>query len=128
MEKSFTVKSFYDFLEKKKLMGVKCLDCGHLMAPPRMICTKCSGKRLDWFEFRGDGKLETFTVISVAPTFLKDKAPYVLGIVKLEDGPTITGRIINVNPNKPESIKIGMKVRADFVQELGQTILAFKPT
>ena len=124
---SFTIKSFYNFLGDRKLMGVKCLDCSNLMVPPRMICTECKGRRLEWFEFKGDGKLETFTVIHVAPTIFKDKAPYVLGIVRLEEGPMITGRVTNVDPKEPENIKVGMKVRVDFVQELGQTYLAFRP-
>ena len=126
-EKSFTVKSFFDFLGNGKLMGVKCLDCGQLMAPPRMICKECKSRRLDWLEFKGEGKLETFTVVHVGPTSLKDKVPYSIGVVKLNEGPMITGRLTGVNPKEPENIKVGMTVRADFIQESGQTILAFRP-
>lgn len=124
---SFSVKAFFDYLKEKRLMGVKCLNCENLMIPPRLICTACKKANLEWFEFEGAGALETFTILHVAPTFLKDKAPYILGIVKLNEGPLITGRIIGIPSDKPEKIKISMSVKADFIQESDATILAFKP-
>jgi uncharacterized OB-fold protein len=125
-EKSFTVKSFYDYLAIKKLMGINCIDCGNLMVPPRMVCSECSSNNIEWYEFKGNGTLQTFSVVNVGPSSLKDKVPYGVGVIKLDEGPMITGRLIGFNPKEPEKIQVGMKVKADFVPELGQTILAFK--
>jgi uncharacterized OB-fold protein len=124
---SFSVNAFFDYLKEKKLMGVKCLNCNNLMIPPRLICTECKKTNLEWFEFEGAGFLETFTILHVAPTPLKEKAPYILGIIKLNEGPLITGRIIDIASDKPENIRIGMSVKADFILESNATILAFKP-
>ncbi len=124
---SFSVKTFFDYLKEKKLMGVKCLNCNNLMIPPRLICTECKKANLEWFEFKGVGTLATFTILHVAPTPLKDKAPYILGLVKLDEGPLITGRIIDLASSKPENIWIGMSVKANFIPESNTTILAFKP-
>lgn len=124
---SFSVSAFFDYLREKRLMGVKCLNCQNLMIPPRLICTSCKKTNLEWSEFEGVGTLKTFTILHVPPTTLKEKAPYILGIVELNEGPLITGRIINISSNKPEKIKIGMSVKADFIQESDATILAFKP-
>ncbi len=126
-EEPFTINSFQNFLEKKRLMGVKCKDCNNLMFPPRIICTNCNSRNLEWHEFKGDGKLETYSILHVAPTFLKDNAPYVVGIIKLREGPMITGRITDVDPTKPENIEIGTNVKIKFSKESGKTILAFKP-
>ena len=126
-EESFTISSFQNFLEKKRLMGVKCSDCNKLMLPPRMICTKCNSRELEWHEFKGDGTLETYSILHVAPTFLKDNVPYVVGIIKLREGPMITGRITDVDATKSENIEIGMNVEIEFLKESGKTILAFKP-
>lgn len=108
-------------------MGVKCLNCDNLMVPPRVICKECKGKKLEWFEFKSEGKLETFSIIHVGPTAHKDKVPYCIGVVRFMEGPMLTGRLIGVEPDKPENIRVGMKVIAEFIHESGQTILAFKP-
>lgn len=126
-EEPFTISSFQNFLEKKRLMGVKCSDCNNLMLPPRIICTKCNSRKLEWHEFKGDGTLETYSILHVAPTFLKDNVPYIVGIIKLREGPMITGRITDVDATKSENIEIGMHVKIEFPKESGKTILAFKP-
>jgi uncharacterized OB-fold protein len=122
----FTVNSFQDFLNKKKLMGTKCCDCGNLNLPPRIICTECNGKRLEWHEFKGNGKLQTYTFIYTAPTFLKDKVPYAVGIAKLEEGPMIAARISDVDINESDRIKIGTNVKIDYIQESGRNILTLR--
>jgi uncharacterized OB-fold protein len=122
----FTVNSFQDFLNKKKLMGTKCCDCGNLNLPPRIICTECNGKRLEWHEFTGNGKLQTYTFIYIAPSFLKDKVPYAVGIAKLEEGPMITARISDVDINESDRIRIGTNVKIDYIQESGRNILTLR--
>jgi len=122
----FTVNSFQDFLNKKKLMGTKCCDCGNLNLPPRIICTECNGKRLEWHEFKGNGKLQTYTFIYTAPTFLKDKVPYAVGIAKLEEGPMIAARISDVDINESDRIKISTNVKIDYIQESGRNILTLR--
>ena len=127
-EKPFTVKSFYEFLKERRLMGNLCEECKTLMAPPRITCIECRGKRLRWYQLSGKGILETFTIVHVAPTFLKDKAPYAVGIVRLSEGPMLTARLLGVDVQRPEGIKIGMPLAADYVEEDGKTVLVFKPT
>lgn len=127
IEKPFTVKSYYDFLREKKLMGNLCEDCKTFMIPPRINCMECRGKRLRWTQFNGRGSLESFTVVHVAPTFLKDKVPYAVGIVRLEEGPMLTARLVGVDVLKPETIKMGMAMVADYVEEDGKPLLVFKP-
>lgn len=122
----FTVNSFQDFLNKKKLMGAKCRDCGNLNLPPRIICTKCNGKKLEWHEFKGKATLQTYTIIYTAPTFLKNKVPYAVGIAKLEEGPMITARITDVDVNESDSIEIGANVKIEYIQELDRNILALR--
>jgi uncharacterized OB-fold protein len=107
-------------------MGTKCCDCGNLNLPPRIICTECNGKRLEWHEFTGNGKLQTYTFIYIAPSFLKDKVPYAVGIAKLEEGPMITARISDVDINESDRIRIGTNVKIDYIQESGRNILTLR--
>ncbi|OGD53061.1 hypothetical protein A3K80_03720 [Candidatus Bathyarchaeota archaeon RBG_13_38_9] len=107
-------------------MGTKCRDCGNLNLPPRIICTECDGKRLEWHEFKGNGTLQTYTFIYTAPTFLKDKVPYAVGIAKLEEGPMITARITDADINESNSIDIGANVKIEYIQESGRNILTLR--
>jgi uncharacterized OB-fold protein len=125
---SFSVKSFYDFLHKKKLMGVRCAKCNTLFTPPRPMCPKCgSTKKLSWVELSGKGKLATFTVVHVGPAELAGEAPYVVGVAELREGPKVSCRITGVDPTKPESIKIGSPMTVDFIIKGEKAVLGFRP-
>ncbi|MBS7622455.1 Zn-ribbon domain-containing OB-fold protein [Candidatus Bathyarchaeota archaeon] len=126
-DRPFTAKSFYDFVREKVLMGCICQDCKTIMVPPRMSCIECGGERLRWSELSGKGSLETFTIVHVAPAFLKDKAPYAVGIVRLEEGPMITARLVGLDVLKPETFKIGMPMVVGYADEGGRPLLVFRP-
>lgn len=94
------------------LIGKKCLTCDKVYFPPRTICPNCRRKgKLTDYKLKGEGKILTFTVIHVAPEDFKRQAPYIMAIVKLDEGPKITTQIVNC---KLEEIHIGMRVRAVF--------------
>jgi uncharacterized OB-fold protein len=59
----------------------------------------------------GKGKVETFTVIRVAPSEYTDEAPYPIGIIELDDGVKIQCQIADC---PAEEIRIGMPVRIEF--------------
>ena len=132
-ERAFTSASFYRFLADGKLMASKCKRCESLYVPPHPICTKCHGDEMEWAEMRGDGKLAAFTSIAVGPTFTVEEGydrnnPYVVGIVELDEGPKISGRIRGLDAMKPETIKVGTPLTAEFPEhtEGKGCYLAFK--
>jgi len=106
-----TVENFYKFCVEKKLMGVRCKQCGTVLWPPRGICPKCSANEVEWTEFRGRGKLLTYTVIHFPPSQFQALAPYAVGVLKLDDGPQLPGMLRNV---KLEDLRIGMNLQVDF--------------
>jgi hypothetical protein len=127
-----SVKSFYDFLKQKKIMGTKCKDCGKIYLPPRPLCPKCMNSNLEWVELEGKGKLAAFTIVAVAPTHMVNAGysrdnPYVFGVVKLDSGPSISAQILKVDPKKPEGITIGSKMTVEFINRGDKVLLGFKP-
>jgi len=117
----FTATSFDKFCGEKKLMASKCQKCGAVELPPRPICTKCNSLEIEWVELKGKGKIVSYTVIGVGPWTMVSEGydrdhPYCSGIVELDEGPRITTQILGVDVNKPENIKIGTPVTADFVE------------
>ncbi len=117
-------------------MGSKCSKCSALALPPRPICVSCFGHQMEWIEFKGSGKLVAFTDIVVAPPAMAKEGfgrnnPYVVGVIELEEGARIVGRIIGVDAKKPETIRVGTPLKGEFIhsgQGPGQkTYLAFRP-
>ena len=124
-DKPFTIKSFYEYLEKSRLMGARCNGCGRLTVPPRPICPDCRKSDLEWFEFKGKGSLDIFTVIHVPPPSLAEKKSYVVGLVQLEEGPLIMGRIL-VKLEDIDKIKPDVEWKLEPLKEGNGTIIAFK--
>ena len=106
-----TIQNFYSYCSERKLMGTKCAKCRAIMCPPRAICRKCVSDKFEWVEFKGRGKLLTYTIIHFPPTQFQALAPYAVGIVKLEEGPQLSTMIKNV---KVEEIRIGMPLQVDY--------------
>ena len=135
-DKPFNDESYEQFLNEGKIMGSKCKKCGALSLPPRPICVSCFGSQMEWVQFKGNGKLAAFTSIVVAPPPMAKEGfgrnnPYVVGVVELQEGVKIVARITGVDAKKPEQIKVGMPLAAEFIQKgegaNKQTSLAFKP-
>jgi uncharacterized protein len=124
----FTAASFKQLLDEKKLMASRCKKCHTLHLPPRAICSECFSTDLDWAETSGSGKLAAFTAVHIGPSFMNENGygrdnPYLTGIVELEEGLKISARILGVDPQAPEDIRIGSPVELQFTEE-GQ--LGFK--
>jgi uncharacterized OB-fold protein len=59
------------------------------------------------------------------------REPYCVGLVRLEEGPTISAQILGLDPKRPEEIEIGIPLRVAFLErgegEARRTYLAFQP-
>jgi hypothetical protein len=135
-ERPISALSFQQFLNEEKFMGSRCKKCGALFSPPRPICINCYSGEMEWVELKGKGKLLTFTCIYVGPPWMIEQGynrehPYCSGVVGLEEDVKIDARIEGVDASKPESIKIGMPLKVEFLHrgegENLQTYLAFEP-
>ena len=121
-KESFTSAEFYKYLENKKFMGTQCASCRKIYLPPRPICIECFSDDMQWVELSGKGKLRAFTSITVGPTFMVElghdrKNPYCCCVVALEEGPSVSGQLLGINPQEPEAIKIGTPVALEILQK-----------
>lgn len=92
-----------------RLAGSECRDCGSVAFPARAECT-CGSVNAMERVMGGEGEIVTYTVIHTAPEGFEDNVPYVVGIVKLKEGPVITAQIVGPH----DEIKIGRKVKSVF--------------
>jgi uncharacterized OB-fold protein len=130
-----TSASYYQFISDEKLVGTWCKDCEKTYLPPRAICPGCHCDTLEWIELSGTGKIAAFTSIYISPTFMivqgygRD-APYLTGIIELDEGPKISARLIGLDASQPQVDWIGNRVSATFLKqgegEEKKTVLAFR--
>ena len=97
--------------QRYRLEAGKCKKCGKIHFPPRLVCVKCGNKEFETVTLQTEGKVETYTVIHVAPSQFTQQVPYALGVVKLKDGVNILAQITDC---EPDELKIGMPVKIEF--------------
>ncbi|MHA2007388.1 MAG: Zn-ribbon domain-containing OB-fold protein [Promethearchaeota archaeon] len=120
-EKEITVQNYLEYVNSKKLMGSKCKKCSATYVPPRKLCIKCNSTDLDWVEMSGKGKLAAFSCIGVGTTFMVSKGysmkkPYCFSVIKLDEGPMVSGQLIGVDESNPDTISIGTPVKLTFIE------------
>lgn len=81
---------------------------------PAMSCRKCHSTELEEVELSGKGKIHTFTVVHAAYGELKEKAPYALSIVEMDEGPRVLTIVEDIDV---ETIKVDDKVKLKYHNE-----------
>ena len=104
-----TIRDFLDGVRSGKLLGYRCEKCGYQQVTPMLYCPKCGGDVIKSVELKPTGTIESYTIIQVPPETHINDAPYAWVIVKLDEGPKVSGWIPFIS--KPGQIKIGDRVR-----------------
>ena len=93
----------------ERFMLPRCGDCGRFHFYPRPMCPHCQGMRLAWAEASGRGEVYSHSTVHRAPSpAFKAEVPYVIVIVKTDEGPHLLGRVVGIEPDK---VRIGMRLR-----------------
>ncbi len=108
----------YDAFEAKKIVGNKCPKCGDTYVPPRKKCGKCNvtlSLEENWVDLPGTGELINYTTTPYRVTDRRARKAkdYMLGMVKLDT--TSSAIVYPLLDLKPEDVKIGMKVKVQWV-------------
>jgi uncharacterized OB-fold protein len=112
-----TVPRFWRRLKNLyNLIGTKCEKCGEYFYPPRNMCPRCrrNGKIVP-FKFGGTGEVLTYTIVHSSTKDFARHTPYILAIIKLDEGPRLTSQVICDH----KDIRIGLKVKSAF-RKLGE--------
>lgn len=93
-------------------MGSRCGSCGKMFFPPRSVCPDCRRKSIGKMEkvrLKGEGEIFSYSVVHDAPSQLEILKPYVMAMIKLDEGIMITAQVIDCEPTE---VDIGMRVRS----------------
>lgn len=112
-----TVPRFWRKLKNMyNLIGTQCARCGRYYYPQRSLCSECRREsKIIPFRFSGDGEVFSYTVVHTGAKDFEKLTPYVLAIIKLDEGPMLTSQVVC----KPENAYIGMRVKMAF-RKLGE--------
>jgi NAD(P)-dependent dehydrogenase (short-subunit alcohol dehydrogenase family)/uncharacterized OB-fold protein len=84
-----------------RLMLQSCAECASLQYPPRDACSTCLSVDLRWQDVDPSGQLLAETTIQTSTNlYFRERAPWRVGSVKLNDGPLIICHVHgDVEPN-----------------------------
>jgi uncharacterized OB-fold protein len=101
---------------KGRLVVQHCDACDRSWHPPLPCCPGCQSADIGWREVSGEGTVYSFTVVT-HPTHraFADRIPYVVAIVELAEGDRLR-LVTGITGCAPEQVRVGMAVRATFVQ------------
>ena len=105
-------KPFWDAAQEEKLILQKCQDCDKHIFYPRIACPHCFSDKVEWVDASGKGMVYSYTVVTNnAPSAFLQDMPFVIAIVKLEEGVQMLSNIVNCNP---EDVVCDMPVEVTF--------------
>ncbi len=119
-----TLRHFFERAREGQLTGVRCEKCGELAIPPKELCPACGERAWQPVPLAGEGTIASFTVIRVAPRAYAADVPYAIAAVKLKEGVSLLGRIVDI---PFEKLAIGLPVRFRPLVKDDQTAVGFGP-
>lgn len=89
-----------------------CMACERAFYPPQSRCPRCLGDRVEWRPVSGRARVHSWVVVHQVydPSF-KERVPYVVAAVELEEGPRLITNVVNCAPGQ---VSGGMRVRATY--------------
>lgn len=123
-EPPITLKRFFEEAREGRLQGVRCSKCGEVAIPPREFCAACAERAWVPVPLSGEGRIASYTIIRVTPPRHAADAPYAVAVVKLSEGVSLLGRVVDI---PFEQLAVGLAVRFRPLSRNGQTVLGFGP-
>ena len=116
---------FWEASQEGRFLLHRCGVCGRAYWPASR-CVEHGDRDMKWVEGSGRGSLYTYTVLHHAYTpDMRDKLPYAVGVVKLEEGPFFHTRITGC---AVEDVSVGMALEAVMEPHAnGLTLPLFRP-
>jgi uncharacterized OB-fold protein len=124
VDRVLTLKHFFEEARAGRLTGIRCGKCSELAIPPKEFCPTCQER--DWtpVPLAGVGRITSFTVIRVAPRGRGAEAPYAVAVVRLDEGVSLLGRVVDI---PFDALRADLPVRFRPLITAEQTSIGFGP-
>lgn len=119
-------RPFWEAARTGRLVLQRCRDCGRHVFYPRIACPHCQADALEWVEASGCGTIYSFTVVHAnAPSAFAPDVPYVVAVVRLEEGVQMLTNIVECDP---ATLRCDQPVEVVFVRRDDEfTLPCFRP-
>lgn len=104
---------FWDAAKQRRLIFQACDACGARYFYPRPLCPQCLSRAVRWVDASGRARLHTFVITHRPPRNYPVAAPFVIGIVELEEGPRLMSHVVGVAPD-PQALRCDMPLEVVF--------------
>ncbi|MGQ9652823.1 MAG: Zn-ribbon domain-containing OB-fold protein [Thermodesulfobacteriota bacterium] len=117
---------FWEGTRQGKLMIQKCTDCNKYIFYPRLVCPHCFSDNLGWVQASGRGTVYSYTVVqSNAPSPFLTDIPYVVAVIRLEEGVQMLSNIVGCDL---DDLRCDMPVEVTFQRLTDEfTLPKFRP-
>lgn len=133
---TITTATYTDHINAHSLVGSRSGAGRTIHVPPRPIDPEHVEDAMELVDLSGKGRLVSFSVVPIASTEMiaagygKDH-PHCVGIIALDEGPSISAQIVGIDVQHPETVVLGTPMVAEYLEratgEKKKTILAFRP-
>jgi uncharacterized OB-fold protein len=118
---------FWDGARDGRLLIMHCNACARDYFYPRPYCPFCFSQDTSWKQASGKAKLHTYMIIHRAAPGFEGEAPYVVGVVQLDEGPRMMTNIVGIEPN-PANLTVDMPLEVSFDKANDEiTLPKFRP-
>lgn len=94
-------RPFWEAARENRLVLQRCEDCHKVIHYPRMACPHCFSDRLGWQQASGRGTIYSYTVVQAnAPSAFAADVPYVVAVIRLEEGVQMLSNIVDCDFDK----------------------------
>lgn len=104
----------------------QCNDCQQIQFYPRIMCSQCQHRSLNWVVASGRGEIASFTVVrrGVSEAY---PTPYIVALIDLEEGPRMMSHVVG---SDAESVAVGDHVMVafeDWSDEIAMPVFRLTP-
>lgn len=104
---------YWDGVDAGELRYQECTACGHRWMAARDACPRC-GSAAEWRAAAGTASVYSYSAVHRAPTpELRDRVPYVIALVDLDEGPRLMSWIVDCDP---DDVTVGARAEVAFEQ------------
>jgi uncharacterized OB-fold protein len=126
------IGKFLQELKAGQLIGTQCLGCKRVMIPPRMFCEHCFLPADAWVPLKDTGTVITYSLCYVTWDMIRLDDPQIPAVVAIDGASPGMGIMHMLGEIDPETVEIGMRVKAVWKPEDERTgsitdIRYFKP-
>lgn len=98
-EASAWSRPFWNAAREHQLLLQRCDDCRKWIFYPRIACPHCGSDALGWQQSSGRGTIYSYTVVeNNAPSAFAADVPYVVAVIRLEEGVQMLSNIVDCDP------------------------------